>query len=229
LCDAAIWPSSADIKNVEVMAGAPTSGSTVIVLVREHRTDSVKEGHIFPSMASATQFFQDYNFNRDKAIKKSSHGSKSAAYVCTDARCSWNAVLYRQKNVSGSAEYYVRKLTDIHSDACASFRHSTKRQLKLLRTFSSAVAIDKSVSRRHIQVLLQERVGVNTQSLRSTIYRTRDELVEDNDIEWSASFSLIRFLLLFCYKTPGTHVALDLDTDSRCFGCSCLSEHQYPV
>lgn len=113
---------------------------------------------------------------------------------------------------------FCEETDDTHSDDCSPFRRPTQRQLKLLIKFSSAVAMNKSVSRHHIQNLRQERDGLNTQSLRSSIYCARDELVEDNDVEWSASFSLIRSLLTcFRDKNPGTHVALDLDTDQRFF------------
>lgn len=75
------------------MESSPTAEPPLIDLVREHQTNSVKEDDMFPSMAAATHFFQDYNFNHDKAIKKNSHDGISAAYICADPR--WNAKLYR--------------------------------------------------------------------------------------------------------------------------------------
>jgi hypothetical protein len=160
-----------------------SSASALIDLGLEHRVDSVEVGQVFPSMACATAFLQDYNFNRDKSIKKSSRGGKNATYKCSDSNCSWNAVLYRRKCSGGANEYHVTALNDHHSDSCTSFGKASRRQLKLLKTFSSAVAANKAVSRRHVQHLLQERDGVNTHLQKSTIYRARHELVAENDVE----------------------------------------------
>lgn len=56
---------------------------------------------------------------------------------------------------------------------------------------------------------------VNIQSQNSTIYRARYELVAENDVEWSRSFSLIRSLLT-CFRdlNIGTWMALNLNIDN---------------